>query len=248
MEETAVRPRSFRDATGTSRILVMGMYRSGTTRLYNIVREALLTAHGDALMTGHHREADLERMLEASAPCVFKDHEPTARVVDRIVTGDLVAVGAVRQPLDAMVSFAATFSWPVDEIITRVDASVQSMEQLHGHIAVLRYADVTSGNPLVIRRILRLLSIDASIPRAAVLACHWSRRRGFSLSRDPGRQADGTSWDPVTLFHPNHVGGRGDRRVGSDVRRRLETAVVDLDLVARVARLTPGSDSQRDGQ
>jgi hypothetical protein len=223
------------------------MYRSGTTRLYNIVRETLLKAHGDTLMTGHYREADLERMLEASAPCVFKDHEPTARVVDRIVTGDLVAVGAVRPPLDAMVSFAATFSWPVDEIITRVDASVQSMERLAGHVAVLPYADATSGNPLVIRRVLRLLSIDTSISRAAVLACRWGRRRGFALSRARDQHADGTWWDPETLFHPNHVSGRGDRHLDADVRRQLETAVVDLDLVARVARLSRGSGPQHAG-
>src|SRR5581483_6413051 len=162
-----------------------------TTRLYNILRETLSRTSGDTLMTGHYREADLERMLEAGTPCVFKDHEPTASVVDRVIAGDLVALGTVRAPLAAMVSFAATFSWPVEEIITRVDASVRSLEGLAGHVVVLPYADAISGNPLVIRRVLGLLSIDISIARASVLAGRWSRRRGIALSRAPGRQADG---------------------------------------------------------
>jgi hypothetical protein len=216
----------------------MGMYRSGTTRLYNVIREALAATRGDAVMTGHFPDAgDLERMLEAPGPCVFKDHEPTAPVVERIVTGDLLAVGSVRPPLEAMISFAATFDWAIDEIVSHLEASVQALERLGGDIVLVPYAEAISGNWLVIRRTLGRLGLDVSIGRAAVLAHRWSRHRGIASSRAPGRRAGREPFDPETLFHPNHVGGRRGRQVDPEVRRQLEAAVVERDLAARVARL-----------
>lgn len=90
------------------RIMITGMYRSGSTRLYYVLREALLKRHPDARCQ-HFGACDLfDEALAITGPGIIKEHTFSDRVVERVRSGDLQAVATIRDPVTTMVSLCAT--------------------------------------------------------------------------------------------------------------------------------------------
>lgn len=78
--------------TGPPRIIVMGMYRAGSTRIFNIVREQLLRGTPDARV-GHFGDLEsIDRTVTIPGPFILKEHEVGRAAVERIRSGDVVAL------------------------------------------------------------------------------------------------------------------------------------------------------------
>jgi hypothetical protein len=220
--------------TAPPRILITGLLRTGSTRLYNIAREALLARHAEARV-GHFTDvADLERTLSSPGPLLFKEHMLTASIQERVLDGDVVAVATLREPLPALVSLCSTFQWPAQVAVRETDRALVSLEEIAEAAKIYTYRSATDGNPAMVRRILTDAGLPAGWAESARLAHRWGRRNAEKHSTQIAGRETGR-WDAETLFHPGHVGGA--RTVDERTLAALTEAVRTHSLDQRVAAL-----------
>jgi hypothetical protein len=216
----------------------MGMYRAGSTRIFNIVREQLLRGTPDARV-GHFGDLEsIDRTVTIPGPFILKEHEVGRAAVERIRSGDVVALGALREPMPSLVSLCSTFSWRPEVALHYTDLAIRNLEQLRGAVLLYTFGDFCSRNPLVVSRLLRDVGVPASLPRAAVLSRRWSRERMVRLSdADTMPETPGTDlrFDPVTLVHSGHVGS--PKSVSDDDVDELRSGAERLQFEERVQDL-----------
>jgi len=221
------------------RIVITGMYRSGSTRLFNVIREALLSRYPLA-RSAHYGKSDLlEEALENPAPGIFKEHVLSQGVIERVESGEVQAVATLRPPLASMVSLCATFSWPPDIVADLTDQALTSLERMADVAKIYTYETATDCRPAVIRGLLSDVGLPSTWVEASRLSYRWSRRNALKYSEALLRTGD-AAHDPVTLFHPGHIGRRRGvdastlslLRKGSE-RRQMDARVAALESRAR---------------
>jgi hypothetical protein len=199
--------------TVCERILVLGMYRSASTRAYNLCRSAVADR---SLAVGWVKRTDLHVALSGSGPFVHKAHVLSAESERIVREGSVRLVGTIRSPMDSLVSAVATFGWSPDVAASRQEEAIATLESLAPLVAIWRYRDLVAASPTVDRSLLRSVGIEVGGLRARRIA----RTTGRAASADrASSRPPGSGPDPVTLLHPGHVGP--DRVVGPDVRSRL---------------------------
>ncbi len=214
------------------KVVVLGMYRSGSNRIYNIVREAA-ERHALDERVGHFGDVDeLDLAVSEEAPFVFKEHEVGPGLAERIRSGEVKALGTIRDPLPSLVSLCATFSWTTETVLELSDRAVRTLEGLQGFVQLRTFEECISASPIKIAQIVRALDVPISLPIACHLVYRWRRKRLVQLSMEAELKRDDEGLDPVTIIHPDHVGGK---RVLSESRMlELEAGIEALHLVERV--------------
>lgn len=219
--------------TKAPRVLVTGMPRGGSTRLYNVIREVLLSRHPQARASHFGHPDVLEAALEDPAPGIFKEHVFTEGTAQRIRRGDVIAVATLRDPLAALVSLCSAFAWEPEIAVNEVDRSLVCLEGVSSAARIYTYRTSTTGWPWTVRSILTDVGLPSSMVQATLVSHRWSKRRARSLSTH--LKSSGLTHDPVNLLHPGHVDGV--RGVDSATHAVLQEAVTDLHLDRRVAEL-----------
>jgi hypothetical protein len=186
------------------RIVVTGMPRAGSTRLYNIIREALLARYPEARHAHFGDWETFEAALADPSPGVFKEHTFGEEVEERVRHCDVQAVAAIREPLPAMISVCATFGRSAEEAASWVDESLMLIERLTPSVRIYGYRTATSANPAKVRMLVRDIGLAVGWYEAARLSYRWSRRRVQKLS--DRLSGDPMSSDALTLLHPGQVG------------------------------------------
>jgi hypothetical protein len=204
-------------------IVVTGMYRTGSTRIYNILREGLQTHHPGARADHFGKTEELDVALEDPSPGIFKEHLIGARAAERIERGEVVAVATVREPMTTLVSLCATFGWPPEVALEETDRALKSLESVAAHAILYDYETATSGNPLVVRRIMREAGVPTSLRLATSLCRRWSRQNAERQSTQL-LETGTRDFDKLTLLHPGHVAGPRlvDERTREELRRGAE--------------------------
>lgn len=215
------------------RILVTGMPRAGSTRVYNLIREALSVVvpevrHGHC---GSHERLDLA--LSNPSPGVFKEHTFSADTQDRIMSGDLLAVATIREPLPALISLCAAFDWPPEAAVREVQQSLECLEPVAAQARLVSFRSATNGHPGAVRTILAATGVHVGPVAAMRLSAKWGRRRARRLSAE--LKSSDLTHDPVNLLHPGHV--EGPRQVDAARMAYLREAVEELDLERRIKSL-----------
>ncbi|MFL5844062.1 MAG: hypothetical protein ACJ762_05150 [Solirubrobacteraceae bacterium] len=184
------------------RILVAGMFRSGSTRLYNLLREAAAEQVGSPVRAGFPgSDAELERVLALPTPCVVKSHILTDKIVDEIRSGRVTAVATIREPMPALVSMCEALSYSPESAAAQMDQALQWLERIAEAAAIVPYETAVSQRSGDVRRVTRAAGLSIGRRSARRLGRRWDRALGVELS-----DAAAQPFDPVTLFHPNHVG------------------------------------------
>jgi hypothetical protein len=215
-------------------IVVTGLYRTGSTRIYNILREGL-QAHHPGARADHFGETDkLNEALEDPGPAIFKEHLINERAAERIACGDVVAVATVREPMTTLVSLCATFGWPPEVALDETDRALASLESIAAHAIIYDYKTATNGNPLVVRRILRDVGLPSTLRQSIMLSRRWSRQNAQRQSTQL-LETGTRDFDKVTLLHPGHVGGA--RLVDERTMEELQHGAADLGFNVRVGQL-----------
>ncbi|HVM15038.1 MAG TPA: hypothetical protein VM287_12025 [Egibacteraceae bacterium] len=216
------------------RILITGMLRSGSTRLYNLMREALLVRYPSA-RAAHYGDVELlERALEDPSPGIFKEHVLSEAVIQRVHSEEVQAVATLRDPVAAMVSLCATFEWSPNVAADVTDRALTSLERIADIAKMYTYETATDYRPAAIRGVLADVGLASTWPEASRLSYRWSRRNGRKHSETLLRTGRRT-YDPVTLFHPGHVGPA--RAVDATTRAALREASERVHMSTRIARL-----------
>jgi hypothetical protein len=202
------------------RLIIAGMYRSGSTKVFNIFRDAL-KADYPFLESGAPENHDLDKIVLKNIPFLVKKHHFSSHVTSAIQSGEIRAVITIRDPLESMVSLCSTFSFIPQEAINETELSISCAEAVAQHACIIDYKTASSSNPFTIRKYLKSEGVQVSIIQVIQLSFKWNKRN----SRARSRSIEGSSrfdWDSETLFHPNHIGGK--RIVDNETRLILEEA------------------------
>jgi glycosyltransferase involved in cell wall biosynthesis len=194
-----------------------GLHSSGSTWMFNLVREICRTQGVDFVSLHRDSEANLPWDVLGVRLIVVKTHNPFTSFQSFIASSDEPAVITVRDPRDAVVSFMQRFSGSsFDEALKAIALSAQALVALSRlrKIPVFRYEDGFVGSVETFERIAALLGTSPSEDdRIAILAGLTSEAIRKTIS---GLEAAGTIqgeavWDKETHWHAKHV---GDGKIG----------------------------------
>lgn len=206
-------------------VVVSGMYRSGSTRMANLLADA--ASRHSSLTVPASFPVVLTELMDAERnrrPYVGKGHEFTADILDALNSGRIRNVITWREPFDVCVSMVHTFDLSPTQAAGMVCSSIEHAYRLEpGECVLISSREATADNPLTISRILAAVDISVTARDLAALAYRWRRARVARLSaRITGDPL--ASWDPVTLLHPNHV---GPKRVLDDATLQAVRSATD---------------------
>jgi glycosyltransferase involved in cell wall biosynthesis len=197
-----------------------GLHSSGSTWMFNLIRE-ICRIHGVDFVSLHHdSEAHLPWDVLGSRLIVVKSPNPLASFQSFIADSGEPAVITVRDPRDALVSFMQRFpnslATSFDEALRAIVLSAQSLVALSRlrQFPIFRYEDGFVGSSETFDRVAALLATNpAAEDRAAILAqlTPEAVRRTISDLTASGAIQGEKIWDTGTHWHANHV---GDGKVG----------------------------------
>jgi glycosyltransferase involved in cell wall biosynthesis len=211
VKPSSARPRVF---------ACFGLHSSGSTWMYNLVRE--ICAAGSIPFVSTHRDSSANLPWEApGAPLIVaKTHNPMADFQALIGRSADPVVITLRDPRDAVVSFMQRFpnslGASLDQALAAIALSAERLVAVSRlkHIPVFRYEDGFVGSPETVDQVAAMLGVDlAAERRDAILQ---------ALSPDEVRETIGrleasgaiqgeAVWDRETHWHANHI---GDGKVG----------------------------------
>jgi hypothetical protein len=200
-------------------VVVFGLPRSGSTWIYNVVRMLMQRRHGDvcAFYADEMSHVPVSALL-STAPLVVKTHFLPADPPDWLQAARVIV--SVRDPRDAVVSCKDFLRRDWEEaagFVARGGAALLAALEVAGQSMCLRYEDGAIGSADTIQAIAAFIGADIDAAQAEALARDMSsdavratigRLQQAALI---GTDAEPETFDPVTHWHPRHV---GDGQVG----------------------------------
>ncbi len=233
-------------------IITAGLYGSGSTWAYNVIR--LLLQNAPSLTPVHAGFADA--LAELPEPeghpgsIVIKTHCPdrAMRIFARATAAPVVMT--VRDPRDAITSMMQRFGVSCAEMRDGLIASAHLLLGLAAYrpALVLRYEDGFSRSEDTVKGIAAFLGLRASAEQIARIAAALTPERvvadiaALVASGGFGATPNALAADPVTQWHPGHV---GDGRVGKwrEVLTEAEAAALMADCAAYCRAFRYGPDA-----
>jgi GR25 family glycosyltransferase involved in LPS biosynthesis/SAM-dependent methyltransferase/tetratricopeptide (TPR) repeat protein len=197
-----------------------GQHGSGSTWMFNLVREICRTQAVDFVSCHRESEANLPRDGLGSRLLVVKSHNPMADLQSFIGNSDEPAIITVRDPRDAVVSLMQRFPnssvTGFDKALKAIALSAQclvTLSRLRG-LPVFRYEDGFVGSVETFDRIAALLGTSPSNDQRTEFLAGLTPeavKRTISDLEAAGAIRGEAVWDRETHWHANHV---GDGKVG----------------------------------
>ena len=198
-----------------------GMYASGSTWAYNIMRAVAAVGFADRVRTSRFaaNKRDLAGIADGDALHVVKSHDLPADAATALLAQAPRLVITVRDPRDAVTSLMQYQDYPFDvagHTIAKSTRFVLRLLEKGGEALVLRYEDGFTDDLATVSRIAGTLGIAiAPGAAAAILAAH--RREAVErfiakLPETPEVRPNGPQdwYDPATQWHKHHAGRDGE--------------------------------------
>lgn len=217
-------------------VVVAGMYRSGSTFSFNVIRESLiergtvLTQAGNSIPSGYC-DADAMHLI-------LKSHAPDEACTALVLRGDVHCICTYRRPEDAIASWMRAFNFGLDDSIEMMRQWLAWHARVSTHTLNIAYEKIDRRPLSTIFRIQRWLVGRSSVWNALHLWWKYDKRRlkvlYDQLAHGPAVEEIGFSYfDRNTFFHRRHIGSVSSRSatqllVGEDVlqiRQRLSAYV-----------------------
>ena len=222
------------------RVLAAGMVGSGSTYLYNVIREIL--ASDTRLPTVAAYSDDWNPLFMTHRRLVLKSHcgiEALAPLAER---GVLLPVVSVRHPGDSVCSDMERFGFTFDVALKRVELSLKFCAALRPlqETVLYRYEDRFAANPRTAAGLAQILGIKIPADRLTEIARRYEAKAVHAyadaldgvpnLIRSPG----GDAWCPTTQIHRGHIGKQVSGRWHDlpDAQRRLIDDVCGEDALS----------------
>jgi len=197
-------------------LIVTGMYRSGSTRLSNLLRlsiDATIGRH-DTIISHPVTIEGITHALDTDSVYLGKTHEAFAETLNFTRDSDIRVALTYRNPIDAATSLVSTFGWSPEFAARKLSETIMDSLELHPRYTTLvPYETAISASPFKIKKLLNSLGIEVGFPVAAY-ATHQTRRSRFRKISNRLLLSPSTSWDPITLLHPGHVGHEQGKKSG----------------------------------
>lgn len=189
-------------------VLVAGMYRSGSTFAFNVIRETLETRGGVAAHAGDSLRPGM--VAPGSPNLILKSHAPDLLCTDLVRAGAIRCVCTFRNPTEAIASAMLAFGFSLDDSLELMGNWLAWHRSVAPHCLNVDYVDIDRRPLSVILRLQRWL-VGAPRPMLA-----WRLRRTYDKRRVKDRYdalpmtdavVDGgfTYYDRITFFHRRHV-------------------------------------------
>jgi Sulfotransferase domain len=207
-------------SSGTDKPLVFvccGLHSSGSTWMFNLVRDICRTQGVDFESCHRESKANLPKDALGSKLIIVKSHTPMDDLRSFLANSSEPAITTVRDPRDAVVSYMQRFGASFDETITTVSVSAERLVTLSRQrtLPVFRYEDGFIGSIETFDRVAAMLGtsptaddreaiLAALAPEAVKKTIEELRRTGSITEKARGN-------DPKTQWHANHV---GDGKIG----------------------------------
>jgi ADP-heptose:LPS heptosyltransferase/GR25 family glycosyltransferase involved in LPS biosynthesis/glycosyltransferase involved in cell wall biosynthesis len=197
-------------------VFCCGLQSSGSTWLYNVVREICLQS-GQKFASMYSDTANLpyDRLLDGFL--IVKSHNPDASIINLMREYDISGVVTVRDPRDSVVSVMQRFGYSFEDAATFVEASSIFLSSLSAEISlqVFKYENGFVESTETICAITALLGLQLSAEEIASIMATLGPdgvKAKIGELLDAGAIQEGQLvWDLDTAWHANHV---GDRKIG----------------------------------
>ena len=200
--------------------LCCGLHGSGSTWVFNLVREICRSQRVDFVSAHRDCEANLPWDAAGAKLIVARSHNPFESFQSFIATSGNPAVITVRDPRDAVVSLmqrfpdslAATFDRALHAIALSAERIIAFLRLRE--LPVFRYEDGFVGSVQIFDCIAALLGVSPTQTQREIILAGLesdSVRRTISRLEAAGVIRGEAVWDTETQWHANHV---GDGKIG----------------------------------
>jgi len=203
---------NFSSVNDTPRVVVAaGVSRSGSTWAYNAILELLGIDNCVGVFSTEFSE-DVLVKLAPSTTLVLKTHTPSPGVKAAALALGFPIILTVRDPRDCVASFIKQFGWTFEAALTEVSKNFAALHELAAspQVIIIKYE---SGEERVatIKRIAKALNKDVDDRFLKSIAHKLSPaeiKKNISVLFPEKADVEKPSevWDPVTHWHPKHVG------------------------------------------
>ena len=195
-------------------VLSAGMVGSGSTFLYNVVRELLIHHQPSPAPFGLYSDEWNEDLAKPRS-LIVKCHGGSQSLMAAAEQGLVQPMVTIRHPGDCLCSDMGRFGFSFAEALARVETSLAFARRLSAlpQTSVFRYESGFASDPSTPAAVARLLGIDAD---EAVLSeiyrrydAEATRRLADEVKNSPtalSNAAQGDTWDRVTQIHRGHIG------------------------------------------
>lgn len=199
-------------------VVIAGMYRSGSTFSFNVVRESLIPLG--------RVECEATNSIPALRPgngvlhLILKSHAPDEPCTELIQRGQVRCVCTYRRPEDAIASWIHAFGSNLGEAIEMMHGWLAWHKNVAEYVLNIRYEEVDQHPLRTIILVQRWLLGHVSVRDALRLRWKYDKRRLKAaydrLVPGPGVRDIGFSYfDRTTFFHRRHLASVGGRRTGN---------------------------------
>lgn len=196
-------------------VLCAGMHSSGSTWLYNVVAAVLRCAYGSSVAQFYAEDvADFPALGDEIGACAVKTHLPAPALQDRARTDQAPVLLSVREPRDAIASLMARFEQPFEGAARAVCDCAPHLVALKqaAPALILRYEDRFYDRAETIDAVARFLGAPLAPGESGEIHAGLTREKVGEMLTDLERRGvfapdlDPQQFDPVTHWHPRHVG------------------------------------------
>jgi hypothetical protein len=220
-------------ADGAIRVLAAGMVGSGSTFLYNAIRELLASDPNQPSFATYSDE--WSPAFAGYSRLVLKSHWGIRALAPLAERGVLFPVVSVRHPGDSVCSDMERFGFAFDFAVRRVALSLKFCATLRPiqDTVLYRYEDRFAGNPRTVAGLARILGIRLPPDRLAEIGRAYDaaavRDYAVRLETLPNlmksKDNPTDAWCPTTQIHRGHIGRQTSgrwRELPEDQRRRID--------------------------
>lgn len=201
-------------AEGAIRVLAAGMVGSGSTFLYNVVRE-ILDADPRVPAVATYSD-EWNPLFVVHRRLVLKSHWGIRTLAPLAERGMLLPVVSVRHPGDSICSDMERFGFAFDFALKRVELALKFCAVLRPmpDTVLFRYEDGFTSNPRTAAGLAQILGIKLPAERLAEIGRKYDtasvKRYAEGLDSIPNlmRNQDNPTdaWCPTTHIHRGHIG------------------------------------------
>jgi hypothetical protein len=213
-------------------LLCVGVPRSATTWLFNVVIEILKAGHPTRAVKGIFSDQINDPVEEKSKDCilVIKSHMPDASIRFLVAVGGISTFVTVRNPYDTIASLVERFEFSFEQALEAVHESCLRISRIisHPNCLVFRYEEGFFANRDTLDAIANKLGLEISdSDRDRIFQAFTMEAVKFKLEEMlVNGKFEGKSsvkeTDEATQWHFNHL---GDGRVGKSTNYLSEAEI-----------------------